>query len=134
MADEQRNLEAVARLRELWNAGKHQELLSLYHDDVVMTAAPSWIDSGPWVGKDQIDANQRDFASAWEQIEMSIDRVEAAGDKVVCLGRWHTRGAASGIGGSSPVVILLTFEDGLIKRFEWFEEADEALRAAGLPA
>jgi ketosteroid isomerase-like protein len=97
-----------------------------------MTAATSWIDPGPWVGKEEIARNQRDWASAWEQIEMSIDRVEAAGDKVVCLGTWHTRGAASGVGGSTPVVMLLTFEDGLIRRFEWFEEPDEARRAAGL--
>jgi ketosteroid isomerase-like protein len=134
MSDEQHNLEVVARLGELWNAGRHEELLSLYHDEAVMTAAPNWIDPGPWVGKDQIARNQRDWASAWEQIEMSIERVEPAGDKVVVLGTWHTRGAASGIGGNAPVVMLLTFEDGLIKRFEWFEGADEALRAAGLPA
>ena len=125
---EQRNLEVVARLGELWNAGEHEALLSLYHDDIVMTAAPNWIDPGPWVGKDQVRRNQQDWASAWDQIEMSIDRVEATGDKVVCLGTWHTRGAASGIGGTTQVAILFTFEDGLIKRFDWFEEGDEALR------
>jgi ketosteroid isomerase-like protein len=132
MSEEQRNLEVVARLGELWNAGQHEELLSLYHDDAVMTASANWIDPGPWVGKEQIARNQRDWASSWEQIKMTIDRVEAAGDKVVCLATWHTRGAVSGVGGSAPVVMLLTFEDGLIKRFEWFENADEALRLAGI--
>jgi ketosteroid isomerase-like protein len=132
MADEQRNLEVVARLGELWNAGKHDEILSLYHDDAVMTAAANWIDPGPWVGKEQIARNQRDWASAWQQIEMSFDRVEAAGDKVVVLGTWLTRGAVSGIGGTAPVVMVLTLEDGLIKRFEWFEEPEQALRMAGI--
>jgi ketosteroid isomerase-like protein len=129
---EQRNLELAARLGELWNAGKHEELLSLYHDDAVMIAAANWIDPGPWVGKEQIARNHRDWASAWAQVEMTMERVEAAGDKVVVLGTWHTRGAASGIGGSAPVVMLLTFEDGRIKRFEWFEDPDEALRLAGI--
>jgi ketosteroid isomerase-like protein len=128
MSEEQRNLEVVARLGELWNAGQRNALLSLYHDDIVMTAARNWIDPGPWVGKEQVDANQQEWASAWDQIEMSVERVEAAGDKVVLLGKWHSRGAASGIGNVTPIAIVFTFEDGLIKRFDWLEDADEALR------
>jgi len=132
MGDEQRNLEVVARLGQLWNAGEHEAVLALYHDDIVMTAAPNWIDPGPWVGKDQVRSNQREWASAWEQIEMSIERLEVAGDKVVCIGEWHSRGVASGVGGTLPIAIVFTFEDGLVKRFEWREDADEALRLAGV--
>jgi ketosteroid isomerase-like protein len=132
MSDEQRNLEVVARLGQLWNAGERDAVLSLYHDDVVMTAAPNWIDPGPWIGKEQVEKNQRDWASAWRQIDMSMDRVEAVDDKVVCIGKWISRGAASGIAGTTPIAIVFTLTDGLIKRFEWFEHADEAMRAAGL--
>jgi ketosteroid isomerase-like protein len=132
MSEEQRNLEVVARLGELWNAGQHDELLLLYHDDAVMNAAPNWIDPGPWVGREQIARNQSDWASAWQQIEMSVERVEAAGDKVVLLGSWHSRGAASGIGNVTPIAIVFTFEDGLIKRFDWVESAAEAIRQAGI--
>ena len=97
-----------------------------------MTAAPNWIDPGPWVGKEQVARNQREWTSAWEQIEMSIERLEVAGDKVVCIGEWLSRGIASGVGGTLPIAIVLTFEDGLIKRFEWVEDADEGLRRAGI--
>jgi ketosteroid isomerase-like protein len=132
MSDEQRNLQIVAKVGRLWNSGDHDGTLAYYHDDIVMTAAPNWPDPGPWVGKDQVARNQRDWASAWEQIEMSVDRVEARGDKVVLLGRWHSRGVVSGAGGVTPLVIVFTLQDGLVKHFDFSQEADEALRLAGV--
>jgi ketosteroid isomerase-like protein len=130
MADEQRNLEVVGQIGVRWNAGDHEGVLDLYHDEIVMTAAPDWPDPGPWVGKEQVAWNQREWASAWETVEMVIYRV--AGDKVVAMGEWLSRGASSGAGGTIPIVIVFTLEDGLVTRFEWTQDADEALRAAGL--
>jgi ketosteroid isomerase-like protein len=132
MADEQRNLEVVGRIGRLWNAGEHEGVLSLYHEDIVMTAAPDWPDPGPWIGKEQVAWNQREWASAWETIQMVTERVEAAGDKVVLIGQWNSRGAVSGAAGTFPIAIVFTLEDGLVKRFEWMQDVDEALAQAGL--
>ena len=65
---------------------------------------------------------------------MVLDGVEANGDRVLVTGKWQSRGRASGLSGEMPVVMLLTLEDGLVTRFEWFMEAEEARRAAGLSA
>jgi hypothetical protein len=40
MSNEERNLKVVAELGRRWNAGDHQGVLDLYHDDIVITAAP----------------------------------------------------------------------------------------------
>jgi ketosteroid isomerase-like protein len=132
MSVEERNLQVVAEVGKRWNSGDHEGLLDLYHDDIVMTAAPNWIDAGPWVGKEAVAANQRDWASAWDKIEMVMERVEAAGDKVVAIGEWYSRGMASGVGGNTPVVIVFTLQGGLVKKFDWLEDADDALRLAGI--
>jgi len=132
MSDEQRNLEVVANVGRLWNTGDYDGTLAYYHDDIVMTAAPNWPDPGPWVGKEAVAANQREWASAWELIEMSVDRIEAKDDTVVLLGRWHSRGAVSGAGGTTPLVMVFTLEDGLVKHFDFSQEADDALRLAGI--
>ena len=133
MGQEQQNVETVGRLFQAWNAGDHEAVLSMYHDDIVMTPTPNWLaEPGPWVGKEQVDRNQRDWAGAWQQIEARLERVEAAGDKVVCIGRWLSRGASSGVAGTAPIVTVFTLEDGLIRRFDWFEDPDEALRLAGV--
>ena len=132
MGDEQRNLEVVAKVGQLWNAGDYDGTLAYYHDDIVMTAAPNWPDPGPWVGKDRVAETQREWASAWQLIEMSADRIEARDDKVVLLGQWHSRGAVSGAGGTTPIVMVFTFEDGLVTHFDFSQEADDALRLAGV--
>jgi ketosteroid isomerase-like protein len=132
MSDEQRNLQVVAEVGRCWNEGDYDGTLAYYHDDIVMKAAPNWPVPGPWVGKDAVAENQRDWASAWERIEMSVERIEAKDDKVVLLGRWHSRGVMSGAAGETPLVMVFTLEDGLVKHFDFSQEADDALRAAGI--
>jgi uncharacterized protein (TIGR02246 family) len=134
MSEEQRNRDVVKEMVARWNSGDYDGILSLYTDDIVMTAAPEWVDPGPWEGKEQVAENQRQWLDAWDTIEMVVDDVEASGDRVLVTGKWQSRGRSSGLSGEMPVLILLTLEDGLVTRFEWFLEADEARRAAGLPA
>jgi len=81
MADEQRNLEVVGRIGERWNAGDHEGVLDLYHDDIVMTAAPDWPDPGPWVGKEQVAWNQREWRAPGRR-----SRLSSTGSR-----RWGTR-------------------------------------------
>ena len=40
MSNEERNPKVVAELGRRWNARDHQGVLDLYHDDIVITAAP----------------------------------------------------------------------------------------------
>jgi ketosteroid isomerase-like protein len=134
MSEEQRNKNVVNEILERWNGGDYEGILSLYRDDIVMIAAPDWIDSGPWEGKEQVASNQRQWLEAWDSIELVLDALETSGDKVLAIGKWQSRGRSSGLAGEMPVVMLLTLEDGLVTRFEWFLEADEARRAAGLAA
>jgi ketosteroid isomerase-like protein len=134
MAEEQRNRDVINQLVELWNGGDYERILSLYRDDIVMTAAPEWPDPGPWEGKEQVAWNQRQWLDAWDSIELVIDRLEMRGDKVLAMGKWQSRGRSSGLGGEMPVVMVLTLEDGLVTRFDWFLDSDEARRAADLPA
>jgi ketosteroid isomerase-like protein len=132
MSTEKRNLEVVAELGKRWNAGDHRGVHELYHDEIVMTPASDWLYSDPWVGKEQVARGEREWAGAWEQLELSADRVEATGDRILLLGKWVSKGLASGADGTRPVAIVFTLEDGLIKRFDFFDGADDALREVGL--
>ena len=132
MGDEQRNLEVVRRLGELWNAGDFDGVLALYADDVEMVTDPTWPDP-PSHGKAEVARSSEEWREAWEKIDIDIGASHPAGpDMVIAEGAWDTRGAASGIGGSMPFGILFTLRDGLIVRLEWFREPAEARRAAGL--
>jgi ketosteroid isomerase-like protein len=129
---EERNVEVVRRLAERWNAGDHAGVLELYADDVVMVTAPEWPDAGPFVGKEAVDLSTQEWRSAWESVEVDLDRLEAAGDVVVVEGAWDSRGLASGAAGRIQFGIVLTVRDGQIARLEWFMDPGQARRAAGL--
>jgi ketosteroid isomerase-like protein len=130
--EEQRNAEVVRRLGKLWNAGDYEGTLDLYSDDIVMTAAPEWPDPGPWVGKERVGWNQQQWQEVWDKIELVVHDVALAGDKALLIGEWNSRGIASGLGGQMEVIFVLTLRDGLITNFDWFSDADQARRAAGL--
>jgi ketosteroid isomerase-like protein len=134
MTDEQRNAAVVRELMRRWNAGDHDSILDLYRDDIVMTAGPEWPDPGPWEGKEQVAGNQRQWLDVWESVKLEVEEIAPRDDKVLAIGRWLSRGRASGVGGEMPAIIVLTLEDGLVTRFSWFQDADEARRAAGLSA
>ena len=134
MSDEQRNAAVVQELMRRWNAGDYDSIFDLYRDDIVMTAGPEWPEQGPWEGKEQVAENQREWLEAWDRVELEVEEVAAHQDKVVAIGTWHSRGRASGVGGELPANIVLSLEDGLVTRFSWFGNPDEARRAAGLSA
>ena len=134
MTDQSRNVDVVRELVRRWNAGDYDGILELYRDDVVMTAGPEWPDPGPWEGKEQVAWNQRQWLDAWDSIEMVVDELETSGPKVLSIGKWISRGKASGLGGEMPAIIVLTLDGGLVSRFEWYQDVDEARRAAGLAA
>jgi ketosteroid isomerase-like protein len=132
MGDEQRNLQVVRQIGELWNAGDFDGVLALYDDDVEMITDPTWPDP-PAHGKEAFARSSEEWRAAWEKIELDIGGSQAVEpDKVIAEGAWDTRGAASGIPGSMPFGILFTLRAGLIVRMEWFREPSEARRAAGL--
>jgi ketosteroid isomerase-like protein len=84
------------------------------------------------VGKEAIERSTQEWVSAWESIEVDLDRLEAVGDLVVAEGGWDSRGLASGASGRMPFGIVFTVRDGLVARLEWFMDPDQARRAAGL--
>jgi ketosteroid isomerase-like protein len=129
---EERNVEVVRRLAERWNAGDSAGVLELYADDIVMVTAPEWPDTGPFVGKQAVERSTQEWRSAWELVQVDLDRLEAAGDMVVVEGGWDSRGLASGASGRIPFGLVFTVRDGLIARLEWFMDPVEARRAAGL--
>jgi ketosteroid isomerase-like protein len=84
------------------------------------------------VGKEQLAWNQRQCLDAWDSIELVVTSVETTGNRVVVVGGREKRRRSSGAGGEMSVVIVFTFENGLVKRFDWYSDADDARRAAGL--
>jgi ketosteroid isomerase-like protein len=131
MGDEQRNLEQIRQMGDLWNEGRFEEMFELFDDEIEVITDPSWPESSTR-GKDALIRGNDLWREAWEKITIDPHHVQANGDNVLVEGVWDTQGAQSGIGGTIPFGIVLTLRAGLVVRQEWFMDPAEARRVAGL--
>jgi ketosteroid isomerase-like protein len=72
------------------------------------------------------------FRAAWEDIKVSIERIEDLDDRVLTLGTFYGRGSGSGVEVHAQAAWLHTIKDGLIVHLRSFATWKEALAAAGL--
>jgi ketosteroid isomerase-like protein len=73
-----------------------------------------------------------DFRAAWEDVAVSIERMEAIDDRVLILGKIHGKGRESGVAVEADAAWVHTVNDGLIVRVQTFATWADALEAAGL--
>ena len=73
-----------------------------------------------------------DFRAAWEDIAVSIERMEAVDDRVLTLGKIGGKGRESGVEVDAEAAWLHTVNDGLIVRLQTFATWADAREAAGL--
>src|SRR5262245_61320063 len=74
----------------------------------------------------------RGFRAAWEEITISVERIEDLDDRVLTLGTFHGTGSESGVEVNAEAAWLHTIKDGLIVHIRSFATWNEALEAAGL--
>lgn len=124
------NLELAHLTIERWNAGDLEGVLELYAEDASMQPGPDWPEQAGWHGRAEIRRNMEEWRAVWESNQMDLERIEILGERIVGSGRWLTQGRASGIDGTMPFTILLSFRDGKILSLEWFADHDSAVAAA----
>ena len=61
---------------------------------------------------------------------MTIDEIMDVHDELLVVAHFTTQGAQSGIRLDSPMVHLVDFEDGRVRRYRTFTDREQALRAA----
>jgi ketosteroid isomerase-like protein len=73
-----------------------------------------------------------EFRAAWEDVAVSIERMEAVDDRVLTLGKIGGKGRESGVAVEAEAAWVHTVNDGLIVRVQTFATWDAALEAVGL--
>jgi ketosteroid isomerase-like protein len=74
----------------------------------------------------------RRFRAAWEEITVSVDRIEDLDDRVLTLGTFHGKGGESGVEVNAEAAWLHTIQDGAVVHLRSFATWNEGLEAAGL--
>ena len=69
-------------MAQRWNAGDIDGMLDLYHEDVVMTPSPDWLETVQLKGKDAFRKNTEEWLGIVGFDRVGDGEVEAFGDRV----------------------------------------------------
>jgi ketosteroid isomerase-like protein len=130
----QDNVEVVRRIYDLWNRGEIDAATELFDPEVVWHGYTHLPDSGRRDGVDAVRAWVTDFAEAWGEIQVGIERLNEVGDDaVLALVRMSGRGRDSGAAVTSGVDgHLWTIRAGKVVAVRMYQGSREALEAVGL--
>ena len=130
----QDNVEIV---RHLYESGLFdrdpEELLKLATPDVEYVNPPYAVEPGVRRGLVAVAQAVHGFAEVWDESRHELLELYDCGDVVVVAVNWHIRGRGGEREFVNKEAHTWTLVDGRIARFEWGQDLDTALEAAGFP-
>jgi ketosteroid isomerase-like protein len=119
------NLEVVREIHRRWSAG--ESTAGLISEELEYVNPPYAVEAGTRVGRRALGK----IREVYPDFRMEPERFVDAGEDVVVTGT-STGTSASGVQTTLRQGYIWTIRDGKAVRFRWFNDPDEALRAAGV--
>lgn len=126
------NVELVRNIYGVWEREGSPVGSGLLDPEIEWVNPPDAIERGTRQGLDSFGVAAESVSDMFEGLRVEIDEMLDAGDQVVVLATLRGRGRGSGADVERRQGYVWTLRDGRVTRFQWFNSADEALRAAGL--
>jgi len=127
------NVEIVRRSFDAFNRGDLEQILDDIAPEYEFNPSGRFMDTQQtYRGRAGFVAFWDAFRAAWEDITISIERIEDLNDRVLTLGTFHMTGSGSGVAVDGESAWLHTIKDGSIVHLRSFATWAEALEAAGL--
>jgi ketosteroid isomerase-like protein len=126
------NVEWVRRSFEAHAKGGIEASLPFYAPDGVWHAAPGWVEDPIYHGYDGLRRLDAVFAENFEDYDIALHEIRAAGGRVLALFEATGRVREAGLPIRQPVGFVLGFRDGMIGEVHSFFSWTEARAAAGL--
>lgn len=127
------NVEIIRRFYEAWKDGDPQgRALEFLAEDFQYVNPPYAVHSGIKHGKEGWLAAHRNLSESFESWTHEPGEMIDAGDRVLVITTFCARGRGSSVDLDKYEPHVWTLRDGKVVRFEWFNDRDEAERAAGL--
>jgi uncharacterized protein (TIGR02246 family) len=124
-------VDVVRACIEAWREGDFERALSFYAEDAVWQTGGG--DGTVRRGRDGVTRGMEEWTGAFSGYWLEVDEfVEAAGGKVLMLGREGGVGKASGARVSEEAAMIFTVEDGLITCAWGYPDHAAAFAAAGI--
>jgi ketosteroid isomerase-like protein len=132
-APESDNVRLLTRMYEVWDAGDLPDILQLLDPEFEWVNPDYAVHPGIRRGHDGMEKVMENLNDSFELQTRVLGDVEDLGQGRVL---WHTTFRARGRDSGAQIEVeeqhLWTLRDGKILRIQWFHDAEEARRAAGL--
>jgi len=129
----QENVEAIRRIYDEGLIDLDPEwLFEIATPDIEYVNPPNAVEAGIRRGPAEVVRAMRGFAEIWEESRHELHELFDCGDAVVAAVSWHTRSRHSERELVQEEAHTWTLREGRIARFEWGQDVEKALRAAGL--
>jgi ketosteroid isomerase-like protein len=109
-------------------------LVGLLHPDVEFRNPDYAMEPGIRHGHDGFRRAMEAGFEAFDDVRYEIDGIVEGDDVIVVTGRFRGRGRGGGVPVDAPFAHVFEIRDDKATTVSWFQDADEALRAAGLQA
>ncbi len=130
----QQNVDRMMEGLRAMERGDLDAIVAMADPEVEFINPEHALEPGTRHGHDGLRAGLGAMLEVFEDLRFEPERVVENGDHVVAFGNFWARGRGSGMEvGPTTFAVLATLRDGKMVRYEWFIEAEEALRAAGIP-
>ena len=124
------NVELVRRIYDGWARGESVD--DLFHPDVEWVNPPDAVETGTRRGQESFQGAVDSVNELFEEVRIEPKRFLEAGDHVVVVATFATRGRGSGIEFEQEQGHVWTVREGKATRFQWFNDPNEAFAAAGI--
>ena len=128
MSEENVEIVRKAIAYEYYGVGDSAEAEAIFDPQVVLNP----IDEAASSGFDAMRADMERWASAFDELKVTVEEIIDAGDQVVVVAHHQGRGRASGVEVDTRFYEVYTVREGKVSRVDEFAERREALEAAGL--
>ena len=128
----QDNVDVVRHIYAAWGEQGSPVPSGLLDPDIEWVNSPDAVEPGTRRGIDAFGAAAESVEQTFADATVDIDEMLDLGDRVVVLATLRGRGRGSGADVERRQGYVWTIRDGKAVRFEWFNDPDRALRAAGI--
>ncbi len=128
----QENLEAAARLYDLYELGDIDGMLAGMDPDLELDVSYRLPDEGVLRGRDAYRSFLQRSFDVWAEFRVEVEELLDGGDAVVALVRSVAAGQGSGVEVEERIAHVAWLRDGTPYRIKLFTDRERALEAAGL--
>jgi ketosteroid isomerase-like protein len=122
-----RNRAVVDELMELMNQ-RERRPTQLCHPDIEWHWSESTPGASVYRGLDELDRGLDAWLESWQELVIEPKEILERGDWFFVMTEYRMRGAGSGLYLEAPIAHLYQLEDGLIRQWWMFGDAEKARR------